>query len=200
MTSSFNFKSDVFPFLVATIGEFIALHYWFTYMEAERFILANILLWVGFGIERGAVALWLKKVYRPKEGITSNQVPVWQQFAGWTFITFTEIVVWVIWWYTVDDLGHILGAVVLYVLMLVEHSAEMGLVKRKSLWIYARTFKTNLFTFMEVIGAAGWLYFHEQGQPGLAAASLFVGLSVEHIIQGSSLKPKENISKTPSFS
>jgi len=199
MLRTLNFKSDILPFLIATIGEFIALHYWFTYMDAGRFMLANILLWVGFGIERGAVALWLKKVYRPKEGITSHQFPVWQQFAGWTFITFTEIVIWVIWWYTVDDLGHIWGAVVLYVLMLIEHSAEMGLVKRKSLWVYARTFDTNLFTFMEVIGAAGWMYFHQQGQHGWAVASLLIGLSVEHIIQGSSLKPEKTFSKSPAF-
>nr|WKN36534.1 hypothetical protein K4G66_29670 [Tunicatimonas sp. TK19036] len=199
MTTSLNFKSDVLPFLIATVGEFIALHFWFTYMEIGQFVLANILLWIGFGIERGAVALWLKKVYRPKEGITSSQVPVWQQFAGWTFITFTEIVVWVIWWYTVDDLGHLWGAVVLYILMLLEHSAEMGLVKRRSLWIYAGTFKTNLFTLMEVLGAAGWMYFHQQGQHGLAIASLLVGLSVEHVIQGSSLKPKETVSGAPVF-
>ncbi|MEQ9442738.1 MAG: hypothetical protein RIG62_27095 [Cyclobacteriaceae bacterium] len=199
MTSTLNFKSDVLPFLIATVGEFIALHYWFTYMEVEQFILANMLLWIGFGIERASVALWLKKVYRPKEGITSTQVPLWQQWAGWTFITFTEIVVWVVWWYTVDDLGHLWGAVVLYILMLVEHSAEMGLVKRKSLWIYAGTFKTNLFTLMEVLGAAGWMYFHQQDQHGLAIASLLIGLSVEHIIQGSSLKPKEHISGSPAF-
>ena len=87
----------------------------------------------------------------------------------------------------------------LYILMLVEHSAEMGLVKRKSLWIYAGTFKTNLFTLMEVLGAAGWMYFHQQDQHGLAIASLLIGLSVEHIIQGSSLKPKEHISGSPAF-
>jgi hypothetical protein len=52
---------------------------------------------------------------------------------------------------------------------------------------------------MEVLGAAGWMYFHQQGQQGLAIASLIIGLSVEHIIQGSSLKPAEEVSESPAF-
>ena len=186
---SLNFKTDVVPFLIATIGEFIALHYWMTYMDVEKFILANILLWVGFGIERGSVALWLKKVFRPKEGITSTKVPVWQQIAGWGFITFTEIVIWVIWYYSIEPLGYLWSSVILYILMLIEHSAELGLVKRVNIFRHTIDLKTHFFTLMEVLAAAGWIYFHNNDQDNYAMISLLLGLSIEHVIEGSALKP-----------
>ena len=186
--ASLNFKKDLLPFLIATIGEFIALHYWLTYLELGQFLLANVLLWIGFGIERGSVAFWLKKVYQPQVGITSESVPVWQQLAGWTFITFTEIVIWVIWYKSLEPVGHIGAGVILYVLMLIEHSAEMALVKKKSIWLYAKAFKTHFYTLMETLGAMGWIYFHSTGRPGIGIACLLVGLSIEHIIQGGGLK------------
>lgn len=191
MSAKLNFKSDILPFLIATIGEFIALHFWLYYMDLDQFLLANILLWIGFGIERGSVALWIKKVYRPKEGITGSSVPLWKQLLGWGFITLTEIIIWIIWLWAIQQWGLITGTVILYVLMLIEHSAEMGLVKQKSLWIYVKVFNTHLFTLMETLGALGWIYFHQQGQDEWAIVCLIVGLSIEHIIQGSALKPDE---------
>ncbi|MEM9326881.1 MAG: hypothetical protein AAGA85_14540 [Bacteroidota bacterium] len=191
MASPLNFKTDIVPFLIATIGEYIALHYWLTYMDLEKFVLANILLWVGFGIERGSVAVWVSKVYRPKEGITSSSVPLWQQLLGWTFITLTEIIIWIIWYYSIEPLGYLWSTLILYVLMLIEHSAELGLVKRENIFLHAKYLKTHFFTLMETLGAVGWIYFHQQGQDSWAMISLIVGLSIEHIIQGSALKPDE---------
>jgi len=188
MDTNLSFKKDLLPFLIATIGEFIALHYWLTYLELGNFILANILLWVGFGIERGSVAYWLQKVYKPTVGITNGEIPIWQQVLGWVFITFTEIVIWVIWYKSIPHLGHIGAGIVLYILMLVEHSAEMGLVKGKNIFKYTKHFTTHFYTLMETLGAMGWIYFHTTGRPGLGIACLIFGLSVEHIVQGGGLK------------
>lgn len=191
MNSVLSFKKDLLPFLIATIGEFIALHYWLTYLELGNFILANILLWIGFGIERGSVAFWLQRVYKPTVGINNGKVSVWLQVFGWLFITFTEIVIWVIWYKCIPHIGHIGAGVVLYVLMLVEHSAEMGLVKGKNILVYTKVLKTHFYTLMETLGAMGWIYFHTTGRPGIGITCLIIGLSIEHIIQGGGLKAIE---------
>lgn len=39
-----NVKQDIVPFLIATIGEFIALHYWLVYIDKEELLAANVLL------------------------------------------------------------------------------------------------------------------------------------------------------------
>ena len=183
-----DLKKELLPFIIATIGEFIALHFWLTYLELGQFDLANILLWVGFGIECGSVAYWLKKVYRKNSGIISTQVPVWKQILGYTFITFTEIVIWVIWYKSIGPLGHVGAGILLYALMLLEHSGEMAAVKEKSIWIYTKAFKTHFYTLMETLGAVGWMYFHSNDQPIIGIVCLIVGLSIEHIIQGGGLK------------
>ncbi|MDN5217146.1 hypothetical protein QQ020_34055 [Fulvivirgaceae bacterium BMA12] len=200
MHQNLNFKTDIVPFLIATIGEFIALHYWLTYMDLGNLLLANLLLWVGFGIERGSVAVWVKKVYRPKEGITGTNVPVWQQILGWGFITFTEILIWIVWYYSIDRLGYMGSTAILYGLMLIQHSAELGLVKRKNIFSHTLDLKTHFFTLMEVLGAVGWIYYHQQGDNHWAMLCLLIGLSIEHIIEGSSLKPEnvERVSPPPS--
>lgn len=189
MSSKLNFKTDIIPFLVATIGEFIALHFWLTYMDLDKLLLANLLLWVGFGIERASVAYWVNKVFRPAKGIASSSVPLWQQVLGLGFITLTEIVIWIIWYYSIEPFGYFWSTVILYVLMLVEHSAELGLVKSKNIFLHTKDLKTHFFTLMEVLGGLGWIYFHQLGNDPLAMLCLLVGLSIEHIIEGSSLKP-----------
>jgi hypothetical protein len=42
---------------------------------------------------------------------------------------------------------------------------------------------------MEAAGATGWLALRAADQPILGALCLLVGLTVEHIVQGSLLKP-----------
>lgn len=74
--------------------------------------------------------------------------------------------------------------------MLVEHSVEMSLIKRTGPLAFVGNPRTIFFTLMETLGAVGWLYFVRAGQPGLGAALLLIGLSVEHVLQGSQLKPE----------
>jgi hypothetical protein len=44
---------------------------------------------------------------------------------------------------------------------------------------------------MEVVGAVGWLAFVRADRPVLGAVCLLVGLSIEHVLQGSDLRPEE---------
>ncbi len=41
---------------------------------------------------------------------------------------------------------------------------------------------------MEVLGAIVWLYFVRNGQPVVSAVLIFIGLAIEHVIEGTSLK------------
>ena len=185
-----NFQKDILPFIIATFGEFAALTLWLYYQDQGQALLANVLLWAGFLTERTAVILWLRRVYRPLAGVASEATPVWLKVVGIIAVTLSEILIWILWLYIAREFGHLLGAVVLMVLMQIEHSAEMSFVKKKGLFHYMLDGRTLFFTFMEVLGAVVWLYLWDNGEPVWGMVALFIGLSIEHVLQGGQLKPK----------
>ncbi|MFB6249941.1 MAG: hypothetical protein ABEL97_15375 [Salinibacter sp.] len=197
MSSQLDFKTDVLPFIVATAGEFAALHYWLQFLDT-RFLLANVLLWAGFAVERISVYLWIRYVYRTR-GEQPRAQPLSIVIPGLVLITLSEILIWILWVALAD--GTIGGAaaapvvnmtvagVVLMVLMTIEHSVEMGALKQTSPLRYVTSPSTLVFTFMEVAGAVGWLALVRADRPLLGAACLLVGLSIEHVLQGSDLRP-----------
>ena len=75
--------------------------------------------------------------------------------------------------------------------MLAEHGVELALVKRKNPLSFATHRPTLFFTAMEVLGAVAWLHFVRNDQALLGGALLLIGLSIEHIIEGASLKPQK---------
>lgn len=201
-------RTDVLPFVLATAGEFAALFFWLHFMDQGRFILANVILWAGFALERGAVLAWIRYVYREREGggagtggaaAPSGSLP--RTLAGVFVITLTEILIWILWVAIADgkigwlalSAGAAFGvaAIVLFVLMQVQHSAEMAGLKGTVVTAYLADRTTLFFTFMEVAGAVGWLCFVRAGQPVAGAIFLLVGLSIEHVIQGSQLRPDD---------
>jgi len=198
-----DFKTDVLPFIVATAGEFAALYLWLQFLDAGQFVLANVLLWAGFAVERLAVYLWIRYIYRSREGRTDKQ-PLLVTVAGLFLITLSEVLIWIFWLALAD--GDILGlaavapatamaiaGVILMVLMTIEHSVEMGALKRTNPLAYMTSPSTLLFTFMEVAGAVAWLALVRADRPLLGALCLLVGLSIEHVLQGSDLRPEEAI-------
>ena len=198
-----DFKTDVLPFIIATGGEFVALFFWLRFLDQGQFVLANVFLWAGFIVERLAVYLWIQYIYREKEGAAAPQsLPL--IIGGLFLITLSEVLIWIFWlaladgdlaWLSLGGTANfVLAALLLMVLMLVEHSVEMAALRGTKPLAYVGNPNTIFFTFMEVIGAVGWLYFVRHGQPGLGAACLLLGLSVEHVLQGSALRPEE---KTP---
>ena len=48
---------------------------------------------------------------------------------------------------------------------------------------------TLIFTACETLAGVGWLYYVLDGQLFIGGLILFIGLSIEHVIQGGSLKP-----------
>lgn len=200
-----DFRTDVLPFILATAGEFTALYFWLHYIDQGRFWLANGILWAGFLLERISVITWIRTIYRKKEQI-EVRTPILAAIAGLIGITLSEILIWVFWVALADQkislgLGasgaFALAAVVLMILMQVEHSVEMGLLKRKALTNFLLNPSTIFFTFMEVAGAVAWLHFVRTDRPILGGLCLLVGLSIEHVLQGSDLRPEEVPATTP---
>lgn len=194
-----DFRTDVLPFILATAGEFAALFFWLQYQDQGRFWLASGILWAGFLVERISVVTWIRAIYRRKEQVVVS-TPILAAVFGLLAITLSEILIWVLWLALADGrialgLGagtaFAVAAVVLMGLMQVEHSVEMGLLKRKSPRLYLLNPGTIFFTFMEVAGAVAWLYFVRADRPLLGGLCLLIGLSIEHVLQGSDLRPEE---------
>lgn len=198
---SLDFRTDVLPFIIATAGEFTALYFWLYYLDQGQFLLANAILWGGFAIERTAVYLWIQYIYREQEG-RARADSFLSVFGALFLITLTEIVIWILWLAVADgevawlDFGFVentlLAGAVLMVLMLIEHSVEMAGLRQRSPLEYMTNGNTIFFTLMEVLGAVGWLYLVRTDRPVLGAVCLLVGLSIEHVLQGSELRPEED--------
>ena len=104
-------------------------------------------------------------------------------------VTLSEILIWITWRWGAQFGGHFLAGLYLLIVMQIEHSVEMGILKRTKPFAYIMNVRTFVFTLMEVLGGVGWLYFTTKGQPYLGGACLGIGLSIEHILQGSQLRP-----------
>lgn len=183
----FNFRRDIVPFLVATIGEFAALVLWLRFRDAGALAAANIALWTGFAIERIAVALWVRFVLAPGAGGVN---PLWVTGAFLFVITVAEVAIWGFWLRVARASGALAGATVLFALIHVLHSVEMGAVRRHNPLRYAINARTLGFSLMEALGGAGWLLLADAGRPVLGALVLLGGLTVEHLVQGGLLKPE----------
>jgi hypothetical protein len=202
--SNLEFRTDVLPFVVATAGEFVALYYWLVFLDAGHFVLGNVILWTGFAVERTSVFLWIRRIRRQKEGSVDGQPLLWT-IGGLFLITLSEILIWILWLAIADgQIGWlpltataavVVAAVVLMILMLAQHSVEMAALKNKKPFAYVGDPRTIFFTLMEVGGAVAWLYFMRDGQPVLGGICLLVGLSIEHVLQGSQLKPDSSVSE-----
>jgi hypothetical protein len=195
-----DFRTDVLPFVIATAGEFTALFFWLFYLDQGRFWLANAILWGGFLVERTAVIVWIRFIYRSRQQKVKTP-SLLVTVVGLLGITFTEILIWVLWVAMADGAipmiafdpttNFVLAAVVLMILMQAEHSVEMAALKEKKWVTFFSDPKTIFFTFMEVAGAVAWLYMVRTDRPILGAVFLLVGLSIEHVLQGSDLRPAE---------
>jgi hypothetical protein len=199
---SLNPRTDILPFVVATAGEFAALFFWLHYLDQGRFWLANGILWAGFLVERVSVILWIRFVYRGGARQPVREPGLLLTVAGLLGITLSEIMIWIFWRAIADGqiawlnfgpgASFVIAGILLMALMLAEHSVEMAALKRTKPWSYLTSPSTIFFTFMEVVGAVAWLYFVRNGQPVAGGICLLIGLSIEHVLQGSDLRPAED--------
>jgi hypothetical protein len=186
-----DFKTDILPFLIATLGEFVALFFWLRFQDNGQFWLAQLLLWAGFLVERSAVILWLRFVNDKDDPQTiANATPA--KIAGAVVaLTLVEIVIWAVWLTVAAKMGALLGTLALAAMIHSLHSIEMAVVKKTPLGTYFTNPNTMFFSVMEVAGGVLWLHFVRDGDQMLGAVCLLVGLGVEHVIQGASLKRQD---------
>lgn len=188
--NNLSFRTDVFPFIIATLGEFAALFLWLRFVRDGEILLAAIVLWTGFLVERIAVVLWMNYVYRSLAGAPADQLPLKTGAIVLFGITLSEILIWLLWVWIAIEVNAILGLIVLNVLLLIEHSVEMAILKEEKPLAYIGDPKTIIFTLFEGVSAAIWLELALNGQEILGGAIMLAGLSVEHVLQGAMLKPK----------
>jgi hypothetical protein len=189
-----DFSRDVAPFLIATLGEFIALFYWLKFKDLNKGLDSVLILWAGFIVERVAVLRWARTIYRE----AANQPvepdrPWWLQALAVAGAILVEVLIWSLWLYAADRAGWLIGGLALLIAMQVLHGVEMASLKQTKLFMYVGNPRTLLFTLMEVFGAILWLHFVRASQPIWGGTALLIGLSVEHVVQGIMLKPEEPV-------
>ena len=183
-----DFKTDILPFLIATIGEFVALSFWLRYQNTGQFFVGQLLLWVGFLIERSAVILWLRYVNGANDPESIAGSPPAQIVLAVVVMTVIEIIIWAVWLKVADGVGMLAGLLALAIMIHSLHSVEMAIVKKAPFGTFFANRNTLFFSLMEIIGGTLWLVFVRNGNDLVGSLILLVGLSVEHILQGASLK------------
>ncbi|MBC8100851.1 MAG: hypothetical protein H7Y11_15535, partial [Armatimonadetes bacterium] len=105
-------------------------------------------------------------------------------------ITLAEIAFWTVWWSLAQSSGYVLAVLFLTVCLWGLHSFELAILRKRPITFYLKDPQTLLFTVVEGVGGTLWLVAIDAGNPLLGALILFSALSLEHIIQGSALKPE----------
>src|SRR5690606_31392516 len=153
--SNLDIRTDVVPFILATVGEFSALFLWLRFIDNNELVVANFVLWAGFMVERVSVALWLQYIYRRGTqggGISGSDftphnigLAIFKLF----FFTLSEIIIWVMWALMAQEINQLVAALALFPLLQVQHAVEQAILKetRYSLYIFNPT--TLFFTLME---------------------------------------------------
>ncbi|WP_442505849.1 di-heme-cytochrome C peroxidase [Novipirellula sp. SH528] len=176
------------PFVIATAGEFIALYYWLLLFDQSSYLLATIVLWAGFLVERIAVLYWVKENFGGNIGIAADHKPWWQKLIGLLLICLSEITVWVLFVFAQHYFGWTAAFLVLFVGEQIEHSIELGLLSQTSWLKFVASRQATVITVLETLGGVAWLYLVRHDQAQLGGMMLLIGLTIEHVIQGDAIK------------
>lgn len=88
----------------------------------------------------------------------------------------TEALIWIVWLLIAEQLGGLTGVgiagIVLFVLMLPQHSIEDNVLRGRGLFSNVLELGTAVFTFVEAVGGTVWLAFVLQGPELLARVGL----------------------------
>jgi hypothetical protein len=184
-----EFRRDILPFLIATVGEFVALYWWLGYHDAGKATLAKVVLWAGFAIERVAVAWWVRFVFTTD---TNGQpTSLWLTGVFLAVITLIEVGIWELWLVASRSYSPLVGFVVLFATIHILHFGEMAVVRRVPVFTFALSVRTAFFSLMEAAAGFGWIYFWDSGHHVWGGVMLAIGLTVEHLVQGGQLKPEK---------
>lgn len=169
---------------LATVSEGVGLIVWLRMVDSQTEALGIIALIVSQLIERIAVVLIAQDAYagRPFP-------PNFYQLV--TISASVESGIWIV-WLMVWDSGFLAGlwqplvtTTALFVMQLFFHSWVMSFALNKPPFFrYAKDPLTIVFSAIEALAGWLWLITARSDRPVLAVVIIFVGLTVEHVIQG----------------
>lgn len=169
---------------IATVTEFAGLFLWVELVDDNKIVLGILALFIGLLLERISVKMSIDSFYGanpPHPNIVRNLV----------FSVILETIGWLIWLFLADEvIGPVGAAVVFAVIVLVLHSRDIGYFKRIGSFVYVTDPVTIVFSVVEAITAYFWLTLARDESTLFAAVVLFVGLTIEHIIQSFALVAK----------
>ena len=156
-----------------------------------------MILLAGFLTERLAVLYWVSQVFGAEIGITGSKKTPVQKVIGLLMITGSEIIVWSIWYFADRDLvssmgptsAFLLASAILIIGEQLQHSWDLALLNSKRIRDFIFHPTAIFITALECGGGILMLYFFEQGWRWTPAIIMLVALTIEHVVQGSMIKP-----------
>ena len=185
-------QADILALIIATVTEYAGLFYWVQAVDKGQVALGILIVVVGLLAERIAVYIGILSVYGPNPPhprITLNLI-----ISG-----LLETVAWLIWLFIADSINSVLAAVILAIIILVLHSRQLGYFRRGKPFAYLTDATTIVFSVIEAVTAYFWL-FYVRADVGLftfgpvqtGAIILFLGLLIEHIVEGTMFGKEDN--------
>jgi hypothetical protein len=174
-------KTSIFfsSLVIATVAEFLGLFYWVKFVDNGLLILGIATITIGLLAERISVYLLIHAVWGPAPPHKKLILNLFLAGIG-------ETVAWLVWLFLADGpLGLLLASVLLAIVLLFEHSIQIGFFMQSSYIRHVTDPMTIVFSALEGVVAFFWLYFVRTDHVFWGAVVLFVGLAIEHIIQGS---------------
>ena len=187
-------KTSIFFYslVIATVAEFLGLFYWVKFVDNGLLMLGIAIITVGLLAERISVYLLIHAVWGPTP-------PHKKLILNLFFAGMGETVAWLVWLFLADGpLGRLLASALLAVVLLFEHSIQIGFFMQSSYFKHVTDPMTIVFSALEGVVAFFWLYFVRTDHAFWGAVVLFVGLTIEHIIQGSVIGTEKPIVTSPS--
>ncbi|HKR04270.1 MAG TPA: hypothetical protein VJY62_06490 [Bacteroidia bacterium] len=181
MAAAKNKNTAVFfqALVIATVAEFAGLFFWVNQADKGNFFFGIVIVLAGLLAERISVYMLIHTVWGPNpphKNLVLNLV-----VAG-----IGETIAWLLWLYLADGpLGLLWASVLLGVVLLFEHSIQIGFFMQINFFKHVTDPMTIVFSALEGVVAFFWLYFVRNDHIILGMIVLLVGLTVEHIIQGS---------------
>lgn len=169
----------LYSLVIATVAEFLGLFYWVKFVDNGFIMLGIAVITIGLLAERISVYLLIHAVW-------GSEPPHRKLILNLFLAGMGETIAWLVWLFLADGpLGLFLASVLLGVVLLFEHSIQIGFFMQSAYFKHVTDPMTIVFSALEGVVAFFWLYFVRADHAFWGAVVLFVGLTVEHIIQGS---------------
>jgi hypothetical protein len=154
------------------------------FLQSPHGLIAVLVLWAGFIVERLMVVIWLnvpKRIITPGGQLRSRTLVL----AG---VTLAEIVVWVVWILVAEAHEPAFGTAVLFVGIHLVHSYEVALIKHRQFTPVLVSGEVVFLTILEAVGGAGALWLATRGWTLFPLLLIGLALLIEHIAQVTALK------------